>query len=632
MVKWGQLFGANNERNRHRWAEEARRLLPTHGSDLPPSAIPAKEVTKVALRLKYQIEQVIPIELDEAKITKANSPVITEKVIRTAREAGGEEYKSCVVYCLLVVKRWFMKQSVLELWDSDLHDVRAVACEIIAKRIIEDEEDQAFLLRKMLLERYSILRNGEETEPANVVERAVDMHALTVIGSSGYQKAVKYLWHGWIVQDDKDAGHFIEYKNRDKTDYWLHVDADRMRTPLYQNGVQIFFSILYLVLFTECVNTVNEDGDLDIVEAILYIMTLGFICDEFSKFWKVGRFYFGFWNAFNGTLYALLTTSFVIRMFALTHSEDSHDDPSQGHGLRRSELNKLGYHFFAFSAPMFWMRLLLYLDVFRFFGAMLVVLKVMMRESLIFFALLIVVCIGFLQAFIGLNQAEGNDSISNFIFEAMIKAVLTSPEFDGFDDYAHPFGLILYYIFSFIVMVILLNILIALYNSAYEDITENAIDEYMALFADKTMRFVRAPDENVFIAPFNLIEIFGLIIPFEWWLPDHQYERLNHYVMSTIYAPLLLITAFYETYEARRVRFNRKRGEEDDDTIEEWEQMDGEVDFEAEGWTKTVERTKPNVEVDSDIIELRKLQEDVRELKDLIKRMGSVEPNGQTDG
>jgi hypothetical protein len=53
-----------------------------------------------------------------------------------------------------------------------------------------------------------------------------------------------------------------------------------------------------------------------------------------------------------------------------------------------------------------------------------------------------------------------------------------------------------------------LNILIALYNSAYEDISGNAIDEYMAIFAQKTMQFVRAPDENVFIPrkslpPFN---------------------------------------------------------------------------------------------------------------------------------
>lgn len=47
--------------------------------------------------------------------------------------------------------------------------------------------------------------------------------------------------------------------------------------------------------------------------------------------------------------------------------------------------------------------------------------------------------------------------------------------------------------------IVLLNILIALYNSAYEDISGNAIDEYMAIFALKTMQFTRAPDENVFI-------------------------------------------------------------------------------------------------------------------------------------
>ena len=48
-------------------------------------------------------------------------------------------------------------------------------------------------------------------------------------------------------------------------------------------------------------------------------------------------------------------------------------------------------------------------------------------------------------------------------------------------------------------LTVLLNILIALYNSAYEDITGNAVDEYMALFAHKALQFVRAPDENVFI-------------------------------------------------------------------------------------------------------------------------------------
>jgi len=173
--------------------------------------------------------------------------------------------------------------------------------------------------------------------------------------------------------------------------------------------------------------------------------------------------------------------------------------------------------------------------------------------------------------------------------------------------------------------VVLLNILIALYNSAYEDITDNAIDEYMALFSQKTMQFVRAPDENVFIAPLNLIEIFCLILPLEWWLPRKTYAKLNDYVMAAAYSPMLFVAAFVEQRSAKRVSSNRSRGEEDDDTIEEWEQME-DVDFEADGWAKTVQTVKPNVEDDTATLEVRKLSEEVKELKELVLQL--VEAKG----
>ena len=578
---------------------------------MPPAA-----VTKVALRLKYQIEQVIPCELEEFKVTKANSPIITRKVIQTAREAGGKEQEACVVYCLLVCYRWFRRQAALELWDADLHDVRATACEVLAKQLIEREEDQDYLLQDLLLKRYSILINGEETEPANAIERAVDLHALRVIGSSGYQKCITYLWRGWLVQDDQYPSNFIPWKDKANINFWDHFDPDRMRAPRYQNAVQIFFSLFYLALYTGAINTINSTGDLDIVEGILYIMTAGFIFDETAKFWKVGRYYIGFWNVFNSTLYALLTVSFITRLIALGHPAG--DDDRQRH-----KFNQLSYNFLAFTAPMFWMRLLLYLDTYRFFGAMLVVLKVMMKESLIFFALLIVIMVGFLQAFIGMDQVEDNAHVTGFIVQAMLNSVMQSPDFNGFDNFAPPFGLILYYIFTFVVMVILLNILIALYNSAYADITDNAIDEYMALFAQKTMQFVRAPDENVFIAPFNLLEIFGLILPFEWWMPTARYERLNNYVMGVIYSPLLLLTAFMETRDAHKIRYNRRQGEDDEDEVQEWEQCGvGDVDFEADGWAKKVEMTKPNVETDAAVLEIQALKEQIEGLRRLLDTKG----------
>lgn len=386
---------------------------------------------------------------------------------------------------------------------------------------IESEPDQDYLLKNILLRRYSIFTEGEETSPANVIERSVDLHALRVIGSAGYQKCIQYLWRGWICQEESNPTNFVQYKDKSSTGYWVHFHPDRMRTPLYQNICQILFSLIYLVLYTAVINTVNPTGDLDTVECILYGMTLAFICDEAIKFWKVGRNYLEFWNAFNSTLYTLLVISFVFRVVALAHSSSTHD-------AERQFYNGLSYNFLAFSGPMFWMRMMLYLDSFRFFGAMFVVLRVMMKESLIFFALLFVVLAGFFQAFIGMAQVDSDVDMTRPIIQGMANTVMQSPEFDIFQEFAFPFGIILYYVFNFVVMIgefwgfrsggffwyssnsflVLLNILIALYNSAYEDISGNATDEYMAIFAQKTMQFVRAPDENVFIPrefPSNLL-------------------------------------------------------------------------------------------------------------------------------
>ncbi|CAK7272403.1 Calcium channel yvc1 [Sporothrix epigloea] len=622
---WRRLLGWDRRpspENRDRWWEETRRrLLPAYVEDTIESAIPPDEVTRIAIRLRYLIEECIPCEMEEEVVTRSHSTVITRQVVQAAKEAGGEDYTDCVVYCLLICKRWFSHQAKIELWDATMHLVRATACEVIAKLIIESEEDTEYLMHSILLKRYSIVVDDEPTLPSNVIEKAVDLHALRVIGSSGYQKCIGYLWKGWLVQDENDPASFVDYKDRDNTSFISHLDPDRMRAPMYQNAAQVLFSILYLVLYSIAINTINRDGDLDGVEIVLYIFTCGFIFDEVAKVWKAGYYILGFWDAFNSVLYSLLIVSLVMRFIAF--SKTPLDDPAVRE--QRERFNELSYNFLAVSAPMFWVRLLLYLDSFRFFGAMLVVLKVMMKESVIFFALLIVIVIGFLQAFIGLDIAEDLVlSDVTFIVQAMANAVMQSPDFDGFEQFGHPFGIILYYCFTFIVMVVLLNILIALYNSAYEDIYDNADDEYLALFAHKTMQFVRAPDENVFIPPFNLIEVFFLTVPLEWWMSKRTYQRINDVVMGIVYSPLLLIAAYFETRTAYDILGNRRRGDEDDDTVEEWEQfaVNGNgVDFEQDGWKKTVEQVKPNVEDELAVVEVRQLRSEVAELKQLLQAL-----------
>jgi hypothetical protein len=420
-------------------------VLPSYRDDRIHSAIPAQKVTEVALRVRHLIEECVPCELKPDQVTCPHSKVITPKVVQAAREAGGSEYGACVVFCLLVNKRWWRHQALIELWDADLHSLRATACEVLAKQIIESEEDEEYLLHSVLLKRYSILVDGHPTHPINVIEKAVDLHALRVIGSSGYQKCINHLWRGWLVQDENDPATFVDYKGRDDTSYYAHLDPDRMRAPMYQNATQMLVSFAYLGLYTVAMNTVNEGGGIDFIEILLYLFTLGFICDEITKFWKAGYHILNFWNAFNSFLYGLLTTSFVLRCMALNHH---HNDDLRHH------YSTLSYSFLAVSAPMFWTRLLLYLDSYRFFGAMLVVLKVMMKESIIFFALLAVIVVGFLQAFVGLDYAD--DRVIEdilFIIQSMANAVMQSPDFSGFERFQPPFGLILYYCFTFVVMV-----------------------------------------------------------------------------------------------------------------------------------------------------------------------------------
>ncbi|KAK4067945.1 hypothetical protein Trihar35433_6505 [Trichoderma harzianum] len=577
------------------------------------SAIPPADVTKVCLRLRHLVQECVPCEMEESRITAPHSRIITPNVIQAAKEAGGQEYKGCVVYALLVNQKWFNHEANVELWDAGLHNLRSEACGVIAKALIEEEEDTAYLLHSVLLRRYSYIANGIPTPPVNVIEKAVDLHAVRVIGSSGYQKCISYLWRGWLVQDENDPSFFVDYNDKDNPNFLVHMDPDRMRTPRNQNIAQLLFSLVYLALFTIAINSVNASGVIDIAEGALYFFTLGYICDELLKVYKAGYQILGFWNAFNAILYAFLTASFIFRIVGLTFAE---------HTDGRTHYSTLGYNILAFTAPLFWCRLLLYLDSFRFFGAMLVVLKVMMKESVIFFALLIVIIIGFLQAFIGLDLTDDNvaDDVW-FIIESMMRAILGSPEFDGFDGFGPPWGAILYYCFTFIVMVILLNILIALYNSAYEDIYDNADDEYLALFSQKTMQFIRAPDENVYIAPLNLIEIV-LSALFEWWMPKKSYEFINDCVMGLFYSPLLLIMAIFETRTAHAIRRNRARGEADDDIIEEWEQLAHDIDFGAEGWAKTCEAVKPNMDDDPAVVEIKKLRAELAGLKSMLADLG----------
>jgi hypothetical protein len=149
------------------------------------------------------------------------------------------------------------------------------------------------------------------------------------------------------------------------------------------------------------------------------------------------------------------------------------------------------------------------------------------------------------------------------------------------------------------------------------------------LFSQKTMQFIRAPDENVYIAPLNLIEMVVAVI-FEWWMDKKTYETVNDVVMAIVYSPLLLVAAYFETRTAHDIRRNRSRGDDDDDTVEEWEQMMDQVDFESDGWDKKCCDAKSNIGEEPAVLEVKKLRVEVEELKALIVAISKAVGAGET--
>lgn len=551
----------------------------------------SRQVLRVALNLKYLVDKVVPVTYGCDEIESDHSSVVTPAVVQLALEACGgdpedkknrDKYRAVVVFALLKVYGWYGQLAATELHNAELYESRGVAAQQLCKIIIDQEEmnDLHFMFMQMLLRRYTINENDEDSEPANAIELASDMHCTIVIGSGGFQRCLTWLWRGWIIQNRRDPTTFIRDETVSSPYFIDHFNPDRIKTPKYQNLLNIFFSILFLVLYTVVVNGKNSVtvSPIDLPELFFYLFTLGNILEEMTKMYYIGAAYFSFWSSFNLTMYSIISVSFVLRILSVAplklHNPSEYWD-------------KISYRILSCAAPFVWSRMLLYLESEPFVGVMLVVLKHMMKESAVFFVLLVLIMVGFCQGFLGLDSADGHREITGTIMENLTIAVLGLGSFDKFKRFAPPYAEILYYSYYFIVSVILLNILIALYANAYQRVVDNAADEYMALMVQKTLRFIRAPDEDVFVAPLNLIEL--LFSPVFAFLSKTKKSQLSYYVMMVIYSPTLVLVALSEVRTSKRIKYNRLKNLPDDanevDTA--WDLTDGYVDEEDTLFTRS---------------------------------------------
>lgn len=355
---------------------------------------------------------------------------------------------------------------------------------------------------------------------------------------------VQKLWKGELVQKHSDdlGIEFVPFRDHHHgSSFWTRLTPDRLSVPRYQNIFRVvvwfFFLFAYSQAVREPLDKVDPDyTDLDKWEAIMYVMALAFTFEDMQKIYKLLLFVswraLGFWNVVNFLTDSLLFSAFVTRMAGIASTSDSN-----------GSLRLRSFQLLSFVAPLIWMKIITIFDGYKFVGTMQICVSRMLQESGMFFGLLALLGVGFLQGLYALDAADGQSAHPSEVVNVLIQALLQSPNFDAFSK--TPSGLGLYYLWNVVTGVILLNVLISLFSSAYDDVVEDAAAEYLAYFADKCIGMVRAPDEFLYPAPLNLVEIF-LIAPLEYIVGTQFYAKINRVVMSILFFIPLAVIALFE--------------------------------------------------------------------------------------
>jgi hypothetical protein len=180
---------------------------------------------------------------------------------------------------------------------------------------------------------------------------------------------------------------------------------------------------------------------------------------------------FGFWHVAAVTTDALLLTAFILRAYGLASPEG-----------KRDQLLLHSFQVLSFVSPFIWTKLVTVFDGHKYVGTMQICVTRMFRESGIFFALLSILGIGFLQGLYALDAADGEVESSIDVMHAMVQSLLQAPNYEKFANSTA--GITLYYFWNVATALVLINVLISLFSSAYSDVVGDAEAEYLAFFCE----------------------------------------------------------------------------------------------------------------------------------------------------
>jgi hypothetical protein len=200
-------------------------------------------------------------------------------------------------------------------------------------------------------------------------------------------------------------------------------------------------------------------------------------------------------------------------------------------------------------------------------------------------------------------------------------------------------GLIMFYCWNVVTALILLNVLISLFASAYSDVVDDAEAQFLAFFAGKTVSMVRAPDSYVYPAPFNLVELL-FIAPFEsvgrFSMSKSKYAKLNRIVMRFFFfIPLVIIALYERTIQnpEHQAWMRSLLASDDQGRSDSPEHRDPDVSEQEEANGMKISKVKfselvkafPDTTQSTEATIMKELSTVRRQLDDMMKKLGSLE-------
>ncbi|KAG7444146.1 receptor-activated Ca2+-permeable cation channel [Guyanagaster necrorhizus] len=526
---------------------------------LAPTAeqLAAVKVFPLIISLKSDILKQLDAALSWDQLTASD---INFAVVRPIVFKYSKLQNMAVVYACLVVRSYFLNEAEEDLAYSGLMQSRAMFCEILAIKLLNNFANNYIQLVAVLTTTWNPLAGapsdivdevrqvlgGDDDDlnsPQSALEMAISSESKHFLSCPVSQKVVNDIYSGRVVFSTAAHRSVLadNYKSRAIEVYDCRkapfLDHYRLRVPRYGSILEFLNFAVLLCTFILCLTY----QDLNVVtgwEIAFCVCAAAFVLEEYTAATEHGWSIYiaNTWNAFDFSFILIFLIYLGLRIRGIAQGNPDYSDTA--------------FDVLACGACILIPRL-------AFFAVSNNVVVLSLREMIsqfVFFIGIAAICFSGLL-FTLWRLGNGTWSVKRIAW-LMVQIWFGNTYLSfGQAESFHPlFGPILMTSFAALSNTLLLTILISILSNTVARIDANATQEYLFQYAISTIEGVQSDALFSYQPPFNILA-FIILKPASWFLSPRALHTTNVFLTRVTSFPILVVIGVYERYFASGQRF-----------------------------------------------------------------------------